>query len=256
MNIRTSLLGLLLCLVTTALPAKPEQTISIDMPDTTAGELARGIANVYTLNIVMPDALAEQKVSLKLRDVSWRTVFKIAYEPLGYTFYEQDNVVCFTNDREFMARMANSELSNLRKENKELKARILELEDKLKTEPANDSLSAFNQVIRSPGQYQSPGKSTSLLITADENPKATFSHVGVDGRVTKSETHLGQSDQWACLIEDELTLWVYRGADSVLTITIVPGSEDKLEFTTSNRIYELATERGAIPKLLLSAIEQ
>lgn len=256
MNIRTSLLSLLLLLAATTLRADSEQTISIDMQDTTVGELARAVGDVFTLNIVMPDALAEQKVSLKLRDVSWRTVFKIAYESLGYTFYEEDNVVYFTNDREFMARMANSELLKLRKENKELKAKIRELEEKPKTEPANDSLSAINQVIRSPGQYQSPGKATSLRISTDENPQATFSHVGVDARVTKSEIRLGQSNKWACLIEDEMTLWVYRGGETVLTITIVPGSADRLDFTTSNRIYDLATERSAIPKPLLSAIEE
>ncbi len=256
MNIPIGLLSLLALLAVTSLRGESEETISIDTPDTTAGELARAVADVFALNIVMPDALAEQKIGLKLRDVSWRTVFKIAYEPLGYAFYEEDNVVTFTNNREFMARMADSELLNLRRENKRLKAKIHELEQKLKSEPAQDSESAMPRVIRSPGQYQSPKNSTSLRISADENPKATFSHTGVDGRVTKAQILLDGSSKWACYIEGEMTLWVYRGGDTILAITIVPGSDDKLDFITSKRIYNLATELNEIPRPLVDVIRQ
>ncbi|AHF93969.1 hypothetical protein OPIT5_01635 [Opitutaceae bacterium TAV5] len=53
-----------------------------------------------------------------------------------------------------------------------------------------------------------------------------------------------------------MTLWVYRGGDSVLAVTIEAAPPEPSQFITSKRIFDLKTERNDIPKALLESIEK
>lgn len=71
---------------------KPKDTLSVDFPDEDIRNILRNVADLFELNIVIPDAL-QGRTSVKLRDVSWRQIFKVVLTPVGYTFVEEGNII-------------------------------------------------------------------------------------------------------------------------------------------------------------------
>lgn len=71
---------------------KPKDTLSVDFPDEDIRNILRNVADLFELNIVVPDTL-QGRTSLKLRDVSWRQIFKVVLSPVGYTFLEDGNII-------------------------------------------------------------------------------------------------------------------------------------------------------------------
>ena len=69
-----------------------KDTLSVDFPDTDIREILRNVADLFELNLVMPDTL-QGKASIKLRDVTWRQIFEVVLKQVGYTFVEKDNIV-------------------------------------------------------------------------------------------------------------------------------------------------------------------
>jgi type IV pilus assembly protein PilQ len=69
-----------------------EETISVDFPDEDVRTILRNVADLFELNLVVPDPL-QGRTSLKLRNVSWRQVFEVVLEPLGYTYVEDRNII-------------------------------------------------------------------------------------------------------------------------------------------------------------------
>ena len=69
-----------------------DDTISVDFPDQDVRSIIRDVADLYELNVVIPDTLVGS-VSLKLRQVSWRQVFDVVLEPLNYTWIEDGNII-------------------------------------------------------------------------------------------------------------------------------------------------------------------
>ena len=69
-----------------------KDTLSVDFPDTDIREILRNVADLFELNLVMPDTL-QGKASIKLRDVTWRQIFEVVLKQVGYTFIEKDNIV-------------------------------------------------------------------------------------------------------------------------------------------------------------------
>jgi len=78
--------------VTSAEEIKPKDTLSVDFPDEDIRNILRNVADLFELNIVVPDTL-QGRTSLKLRDVSWRQIFKVVLSPVGYTFLEEANII-------------------------------------------------------------------------------------------------------------------------------------------------------------------
>lgn len=112
------------------------------------------------------------------------------------------------------------------------------------------------EVIRKPGLYTSPQSTTSLHISDAEIPKAVFTYVHADGKKTSSQFSLSPGGKWACWIQDEWTLWVYRAEDSfVLAITILPPKEGA-QFRTATRKVSITEELDAIPAELRTIIKQ
>ncbi|PTY06288.1 hypothetical protein DB347_12695 [Opitutaceae bacterium EW11] len=72
--------------------AKGKDTLSVDFPDEEIRTVLRNVADLFELNLVVPDTL-QGKTSIKLRDVTWRQIYKVVLEPVGYTFIEDGNII-------------------------------------------------------------------------------------------------------------------------------------------------------------------
>lgn len=69
-----------------------KDTLSVDFPDEDVRNVLRNVADLFELNIIVPDALTG-RTSIKLRDVTWRQLYKVVLEPFGYTFVEDANII-------------------------------------------------------------------------------------------------------------------------------------------------------------------
>ncbi|MGH7957432.1 MAG: secretin and TonB N-terminal domain-containing protein, partial [Opitutaceae bacterium] len=67
-------------------------TLSVDFPDEDIRNILRNVADLFELNIIMPDTL-QGKTTIKLRDVTWRQIFQSVLEPVNYTYVEDGNII-------------------------------------------------------------------------------------------------------------------------------------------------------------------
>jgi type II secretory pathway component GspD/PulD (secretin) len=67
-------------------------TLSVDFPDTDIREILRNVADLFELNLVMPDTL-QGKTTIKFRDVTWRQIFQSVLDPVGYAYQEEGNII-------------------------------------------------------------------------------------------------------------------------------------------------------------------
>ncbi len=72
---------------------KSQDTVStIDFPDEDIRTILRNVADLFEINVVIPDTL-QGKTSIKLRDVTWRDIYKVVLSPVGYTFIEDGSII-------------------------------------------------------------------------------------------------------------------------------------------------------------------
>jgi type IV pilus assembly protein PilQ len=71
---------------------KAKDTLSVDFPDEDVRNILRNVADLFELNLVLPDTL-QGRTSLKLRDVTWRQIFQVVLSPAGFTFVEDGNII-------------------------------------------------------------------------------------------------------------------------------------------------------------------
>ncbi|MGF1450197.1 MAG: type II secretion system protein GspD [Opitutales bacterium] len=64
----------------------------VDFPDQEIRAIIRDVADLFDLNVVIPDSLVG-RTSLKLREVTWRQVFQVVLEPAGFTYIEDGNII-------------------------------------------------------------------------------------------------------------------------------------------------------------------
>ncbi len=67
-------------------------TLSVDFPDEDIRTILRNVADLFELNLVIPEAL-RGKTTVKLRDVTWRQIFENILQPVGYTYKEEGNII-------------------------------------------------------------------------------------------------------------------------------------------------------------------
>lgn len=72
--------------------SRDNDTLSVDFPDEDIKTILRNVADLFELNLVVPDTLVG-KTSIKLRDVTWRQIFETVLSPAGYTYVEEGNIV-------------------------------------------------------------------------------------------------------------------------------------------------------------------
>jgi type IV pilus assembly protein PilQ len=73
-------------------PEKPKDTLTVDFPDEEVRNILRNVADLFELNLVVPDTL-QGRTSIKLSNVTWRQIFKVVLTPVGYTFIEDANII-------------------------------------------------------------------------------------------------------------------------------------------------------------------
>lgn len=66
--------------------------ISVDYPNEEIRTVLRNVADLYMLNLVVPETLVGT-TSIKLRDVTWRQIYSVVLEPVGYTFIEDGPII-------------------------------------------------------------------------------------------------------------------------------------------------------------------
>ena len=66
-----------------------EEKITVDFPDEDVRTILRNIADLFELNLVIPDTL-QGRTSLKLRNITWQQAFDVVLEPLGFTYVGGD----------------------------------------------------------------------------------------------------------------------------------------------------------------------
>ncbi len=72
--------------------SRDKDTLSVDFPDEDIKTILRNVADLFELNLVVPDTLTG-KTSIKLRDVTWRQIFQVVLGPVGYTYIEEGNII-------------------------------------------------------------------------------------------------------------------------------------------------------------------
>ena len=78
--------------MTAASMERGRDTLSVDFPDEEIRNILRNVADLFELNLVIPDTL-QGNTSIKLRDVTWRQIFEVVLGPAGYTFVEEGNII-------------------------------------------------------------------------------------------------------------------------------------------------------------------
>jgi type IV pilus assembly protein PilQ len=69
-----------------------DETISVDFPNEEIRTILRNVADMYDLNLVIPETLTGT-TSIKLRNVTWKQVFQVVLEPVGFTYMVDNNIV-------------------------------------------------------------------------------------------------------------------------------------------------------------------
>jgi len=72
--------------------AQQDETISVDFPNEEIRTILRNVADMYDLNLVIPETLTGT-TSVKLRNVTWQQVFSVVLEPAGFTYVVDNNIV-------------------------------------------------------------------------------------------------------------------------------------------------------------------
>ncbi len=67
-------------------------TLSVDFPDEDIRNILRNVADLFELNLVVPDTL-QGRTSIKLRDVTWRQIYQVVLAPVGFTYIEDGNII-------------------------------------------------------------------------------------------------------------------------------------------------------------------
>lgn len=72
--------------------SRTHDTLSVDFPDEDIRTILRNVADLFELNLVIPDTL-QGKTSIKLRNVTWRQIFEVILTPVGYTYIEEGSII-------------------------------------------------------------------------------------------------------------------------------------------------------------------
>lgn len=86
-----------------------QETVSIDFADTTIRAVLRNVADIFGLNLAIPDGVVGN-VSLKLKNVTWRQVFDLVLEPIGYLRIEDGNIVKIKSREDVMSEPVDTQV--------------------------------------------------------------------------------------------------------------------------------------------------
>lgn len=89
--------------------SRDKDTLSVDFPDEDIKTILRNVADLFELNLVVPDTLAG-KTSIKLRDVTWRQIFQVVLSPVGYAYVEEGNIIKIVSNEQLSAEPGTTEV--------------------------------------------------------------------------------------------------------------------------------------------------
>ena len=89
--------------------ASGRDTLSVDFPDEDIRNILRNVADLFELNIIMPDTL-QGKTTIKLRDVTWRQIFESVLQPVGYTYKEEGNIIKILSNESVLQEPVSTEV--------------------------------------------------------------------------------------------------------------------------------------------------
>ncbi len=72
--------------------SRDKDTLSVDFPDEDIKTILRNVADLFELNLVVPDTLTG-KTSIKLRDVTWEQIFQVVLSPVGFSYVKEGNII-------------------------------------------------------------------------------------------------------------------------------------------------------------------
>lgn len=75
-----------------AAPSRDKDTLSVDFPDEEIKTILRNVADLFELNLVVPDTVTG-KTTIKMHDVTWRQIFQNILAPINYTYIEDGNII-------------------------------------------------------------------------------------------------------------------------------------------------------------------
>jgi type II secretory pathway component GspD/PulD (secretin) len=84
-------------------------TLSVDFPDEEIRNILRNVAELFDLNLVIPDTL-QGKTSVKLHDVTWHQIFQVVLTPVGYTFIEDGNIIKIVSNESLTQEPVSTEI--------------------------------------------------------------------------------------------------------------------------------------------------
>jgi len=92
-------------------PAKGagKDTLTVDFPEEEIRGILRDVAELFDLNIVVPDTL-QGKASVKLHDVTWRQIYQVVLTPVGYTFVEDGNIIKIVSNESLTQEPVSTEI--------------------------------------------------------------------------------------------------------------------------------------------------
>lgn len=86
-----------------------QDTLSVDFPDEDIRNILRNVADLFELNLVIPETL-EGKASIKLRDVTWRQIFQVVLNPVGYNYVEEGNIITIVSNQQLQQEPVTTEV--------------------------------------------------------------------------------------------------------------------------------------------------
>lgn len=72
--------------------SEKKDLISVDFPNEEIRTILRNVADLFELNLVVPETL-QGRTSIKLRNVTWRQIFREVLTPINYTVLEDENII-------------------------------------------------------------------------------------------------------------------------------------------------------------------
>lgn len=89
--------------------SRDKDTLSVDFPDEDVKTILRNVADLFELNLVVPDTLTG-RASIKLRDVTWRQIFKVVLSPVGYSYIEEGNIIKIVSNESLLQEPTTTEV--------------------------------------------------------------------------------------------------------------------------------------------------
>lgn len=86
-----------------------KDTLSVDFPDEDIRTILRNVADLFELNLVIPEAL-QGKTSIKLHDVTWRQIFDVVLTPVAYTYVDENGVIKVVSQASLAEEPVNTEI--------------------------------------------------------------------------------------------------------------------------------------------------